>query len=114
MPNCIPPGLSAGHPVRIVGRFNSYHPSRPDTFILEYKGGTVLIDTADLEPMRFEEISQMEVYGDMNSTINDDGKMEYLVTAKILRVINDADLNIYERVIPLLNEKRSKSNLLSC
>jgi hypothetical protein len=117
MPNCIPSELQIGDPVRMVGRFNSYHPSRADTFVLEYKGATVLIDTGSLDPMRFEEISQMEVYGDMTTITIDgggDGKAEYLLYAKILRVINDADLNIYERVIPLLAEKRSKSKLLSC
>lgn len=108
MPNGLPASLPTGHPVRIVGRFKAYHPYRLDTFILEYKGASVLVDTGNVEPRRFEEISQMEVYGDVMAREGDD----VIVDARIVRSINDADLNIYERLIPILTLKRSQNKTL--
>ena len=83
--------------VRIAGFFKSYDADK-DELILEYNGQTTAICTGCLEPMAFDTMAKIEVLG----TINRSSASSYIVEARILRCINDADLNVHEKIIRLL------------
>lgn len=102
MPHQITPDMPNGSPIRLVGRVKEYIPSS-DLLLIEYKSVVVRVDTSCLEALDYGSCSQMEIFGDLyDSSLPDDTRVE----AKIARPINDADLNLYERIVPLLRKYR--------
>jgi hypothetical protein len=108
MPHCIPPGLPSGHPVRLVGRLHS-HSLDNDTLIIEYRGHQCPVSTSAIAPQDWASITQVEVFGDLLVL----GEDNLLVEARLVKSINEADLDIYERVVPILSELRAESKNLS-
>lgn len=102
MPHQITPDFSNGAPIRLVGRVKEYIPSS-DLLLVEYKSSVVRVDTSCLEPLDYSSFSQMEIFGELYDTDSHDGPR---LEAKIVCPINDADLNLYERIVPLLEQFR--------
>lgn len=95
--NQVPAGLPGDTLVRIAGRFKCYD-AADDALTLEFKGAAVDIDTHLLAPMPFDTMSQIEVFGTYTAA----GRVE----AKILKCINGVDLNLYERIGPILQRNQ--------
>lgn len=105
MPHLIPADIPNMTQVRIAGLFKSYDADK-DELILEYNGQTTAIYTGCLEPMAFDTMAKIEILG----TINRSSYSSFIVEAKILRCINDADLKVHEKIIRLLERAAAKPN----
>jgi len=108
MPHIIPDDMQSYDPVRMVGRFKSYDAAQ-DELVLEYKSHSIIVRTSCLEPTSFDTMYQLEVYGDLHLSQNPaegNSHANMFVEAKFLRCIDNMDLNLYERIVPILRDIR--------
>ena len=90
--------LDNGDQVRIAGVFKSYS-ANDDSLTLTYLGHDVNIHTDCIQPMNYELMDQIEVFGTVNKSHN-----HLSIDAKIIKRINDVDLRIYEKLMTILNQ----------
>lgn len=93
-------------PVRLLGRQKSYDADY-DRLIIVFNGREAFVDTQYLDPLPYSNMSQIEVFGVLSWEIENGAKIP-LIEAKILNCINEVDLNLYMRVIPILEKHRKK------
>jgi hypothetical protein len=109
MPHIITENFVAG-PVRLIGRVKSYDAGN-DRLTIMFNGKDAFVDTQHLDPMPYSCMSQVEIFGNLNWAI-EGVHIVPIIEARILNCINEVDLNLYLRIIPILDKHLKTSQQL--